>query len=86
MEVTEGITKMRALALKMDEEVEWLSYKLRPSTLDDLGLEDALRRHVLEWATSSDMHTAHKAPRPSPADVRGNRRLPPPANIPEPRL
>jgi len=59
-DVTEGVTKMRAVTLKMDEEVERLSLELRPLALDDLGLEDALRRHVQEWAASSgiavDLH------------------------------
>jgi PAS domain S-box-containing protein len=60
-DVTESITRMQALALRMDEEVERLSFELRPPALDDLGLEDALRRHVQEWSASSgiaaDLHT-----------------------------
>jgi len=72
-DVAEGITKMRAAALEMDEEVERLSFELRPLALDDLGLEDALRRHVQEWAASSgiavDLHAKNLDHRRLPAHV-----------------
>jgi signal transduction histidine kinase len=71
-DVAEGITKMMAVALRMDEEVERLSFELRPLTLDDLGLEDALRRHVQEWAACGiavDLHVKNLDQRCLPAHV-----------------
>jgi PAS domain S-box-containing protein len=58
--VRDGIQQMRQLALRIDEEVERLSFELHPPALDDLGLADALRRHVQQWSVTSgivvDLH------------------------------
>jgi PAS domain S-box-containing protein len=59
--ITERIEQLRAIAFRMDEEVEMLSYELRPQALDDLGLVDALHRHIDEWSALNgiavDFHT-----------------------------
>ena len=59
--IAERIEQLRTMAFRMDEEVELLSYELRPQALDDLGLVDALRRHVQEWSALNniavDFHT-----------------------------
>lgn len=59
--VMDSIHQLRVLTQRMDEEVDRLSFALRPSVLDDFGLQDALRRHVQAWATESgivvDLHT-----------------------------
>ncbi len=39
---------LREIVYKTIEEIQWLSYELRPSTLDDLGLLVALRRYIDE--------------------------------------
>lgn len=58
--VADEIQHMRQLALQIDAEVERLSFELRPLVLDDLGLADALRRHVQQWSATSgvvvDLH------------------------------
>ena len=48
--VREHIEQLRATALKLDEEIDRLSYELRPLALDDLGLAPALRRHAQAWS------------------------------------
>jgi PAS domain S-box-containing protein len=58
--VADEIQQMRELALQIDAEVERLSFELRPPALDDLGLADALRRHIQQWSATSgivvDLH------------------------------
>ncbi len=55
------ISRLRALVASIDEEVHRLALDLRPPALDDLGLEEALRRHVDAWSADSgiaaDLHT-----------------------------
>lgn len=67
------IGTLRALVLRMDEEVESLAFALRPLALDDLGLADALRRHVDLWTADSqiavDMHLRGLADARLPAAV-----------------
>jgi signal transduction histidine kinase len=58
--VADEIQQMRELALQIDAEVERLSFELRPPALDDLGLADALHRHIQQWSATSgivvDLH------------------------------
>lgn len=58
--VSARIGALRAMVVRMDEEVERLAFALRPPALDDLGLADALRRHVAVWSADShipvDLH------------------------------
>ena len=64
---------MQALAERIDAEVDFLAWELRPTALDDLGLTAALTNFVKEW--SSHYHI--------PADAHvtgfgsGSLRLPP---------
>jgi PAS domain S-box-containing protein len=55
------LVKIRALMRRMEDELDRLSYELRPLALDDLGLDDALRSHAQAWAKESgipiDVHT-----------------------------
>ena len=53
--VAERIDQLRTLALRMDDEVEHLSFELRPLALDDLGLGDALWRHLQEWSVLNNI-------------------------------
>jgi signal transduction histidine kinase len=61
-EVMAHLAHLRALTQTIDDEVDRLSYELRPRVLDDLGLADALRHHVEEWSRASkipvDLHLA----------------------------
>lgn len=59
--VIDSILQLRALTQRMDEEVDRLSFALRPSVLDDFGLQEALNLHVQAWKAESgiavDLHT-----------------------------
>ncbi len=44
------IDRLQEIAERIDSEVSFLAWELRPSTLDDLGLLDALRAFVNEWS------------------------------------
>jgi len=49
---TEGqaaVRNLRALAKEVAERVHRISFELRPTSLDDLGLHAALRNHVAAW-------------------------------------
>lgn len=49
-------------AQHMEDEVDRISHELRPLALDELGLDDALRRHAQAWSNESgvaiDLHTS----------------------------
>ena len=68
--VREHIEQLRATALQLDEEIDRLSYELRPPALDDLGLAPALRRHAQAWSQETAI--------PVEVHIRGieNERLP----------
>lgn len=57
----ERLGQLREVTRHLDEDVDRLSYELRPSVLDDLGLNDALRELARAWAEDSgvavDIHT-----------------------------
>jgi PAS domain S-box-containing protein len=56
-----GLDQMQRLARTLDSEVDRIAADLRPAVLDDLGLEDALHRHVRLWSEEvgvpADIHT-----------------------------
>lgn len=49
-ELTKEITKVKATASRIDSEVDFLAWELRPSVLDDLGLSAAMKRFVEDWS------------------------------------
>jgi signal transduction histidine kinase len=51
--VQESITKLERLAEGLMRDIHRLAWELRPSALDDLGLEMALRRYSQEWSETS---------------------------------
>jgi signal transduction histidine kinase len=51
--VQESISKQEALADRLMRDIHRLAWELRPSALDDLGLELALRRYTLAWSENS---------------------------------
>jgi len=69
--VAHEIQQLRDLALRIDDQIDRLTFELRPPSLDDLGLQAALRLLVKEWSATG--HT--------PVDVHigqlDHRRLPP---------
>ena len=59
--VGESLDKLEKLAEGLMRDIHRLAWKLRPSVLDDLGLEQALRRYADEWFQNTgvpvDLHT-----------------------------
>ena len=51
--VESRIARMSDVAMRLDEEIDRLSYELRPPALDDLGLAEALYRHMRLWTEES---------------------------------
>jgi signal transduction histidine kinase len=51
--VQESIGKLERLAEGLMRDLHRLAWELRPSTLDDLGLELALQRYATEWSENS---------------------------------
>lgn len=44
------VTRLQEIAERLDSEVSFLAWELRPSALDDLGLTDAIGAFVNEWS------------------------------------
>lgn len=44
------VREVQQIADRLDEDVSFLSSQLRPTALDDLGLENALRAYTAEWS------------------------------------
>jgi signal transduction histidine kinase len=59
-EVSNRVARLQEIAERLDTEVSFLAWELRPSALDDLGLVEALRAFVKEWSrhyeTAADFH------------------------------
>jgi signal transduction histidine kinase len=57
----ERLGQLREVVRRLDEDVDRLSWQLRPTVLDDLGLEEALRELSSAWTEASgvavDLHT-----------------------------
>ena len=65
------IEQTQAIAARLDADVDFLAWELRPAALDDLGLAAALANFVREWSKHfgipADFHTTGMdAERPSP--------------------
>lgn len=60
-ELARSIVRLQQIAADIDDEVDRLAAQLRPPALDDLGLGEALRRHVETWGRDAsvdvDIHT-----------------------------
>jgi two-component system CheB/CheR fusion protein len=56
------ITQLQAMAVQIGQEVRSLAVQLRPSVLDDLGLDLALSNYVEQWSARAhvavDLHTS----------------------------
>ncbi|WP_198321089.1 sensor histidine kinase [Azohydromonas aeria] len=57
----ERLAHLREVTRRLDDDVDRLSYQLRPALLDDLGLDEALRELAGSWAEASgvtvELHT-----------------------------
>jgi PAS domain S-box-containing protein len=46
----ETLERIKELAGKLDEDISFLTWELRPTALENLGLQGALRNYVAEWS------------------------------------
>jgi signal transduction histidine kinase len=49
------VERLQEIAHHLDSEISFLASELRPNTLDDLGLEAALRAHATDWSRHYDV-------------------------------
>ena len=54
-EMKPRVERLQEIAHLLDSEVSFLASELRPNTLDDLGLEEALRAHAVDWSRHYDI-------------------------------
>ncbi|MGH6647946.1 CheR family methyltransferase [Aquabacterium sp.] len=54
-EVRDQLTRSQAALLRLEDALDRLSHELRPTSLDDLGLQDALRRHLEGWSADTNI-------------------------------
>ncbi|MFN0277544.1 MAG: PAS domain S-box protein [Pyrinomonadaceae bacterium] len=62
---TTHVDRLQEIAERIDSEVSFLAWELRPAALDDLGLVDAIAAFVNEWSrhheVAADFHSAGHA-------------------------
>jgi len=51
----EPVARLRHEVERLDNEIDRLSYELRPPALDELGLEEALRSYANEWGSDTNV-------------------------------
>jgi signal transduction histidine kinase len=56
--LSEELTEVEAIVRQLDTDLDLLVSRLRPPSLDDLGLIAALENYVREWSKQSDVHAA----------------------------
>lgn len=50
LELKDAIGSVQASAMEIDRDISFLSWELRPTELEDLGLDDALKSFLREWS------------------------------------
>ena len=53
--VSQGIQKLKTLASSVGNEINRLAWEIRPTSLDDLGLQTAVEQLVQEWCERSNL-------------------------------
>jgi two-component system sensor histidine kinase UhpB len=56
--LAEQLAALEALTRQLDQELEQIIWRLRPTVLDDLGLVAALEHYITQWATTSGVEGA----------------------------
>lgn len=51
----EKLEQTKTIAERLDSDVDFLAWKLRPAALDDIGLAEAMRSFVSQWSKHSDV-------------------------------
>jgi signal transduction histidine kinase len=67
-DVAARVTRLQEICERLDAEVSFLAWELRPTALDDLGLIEALRTFVHEWSRHHEIDAKFHAVRVS--DIR----------------
>jgi signal transduction histidine kinase len=71
--MSDRVDRLQEIGERLDTEVSFLAWELRPSTLDDLGLVDAVGAYVNEWSKhydiAADFHSTGLAPARFDRDV-----------------
>jgi two-component system, chemotaxis family, CheB/CheR fusion protein len=74
--ISQKVEDVQKLADRIDRDVDFLAWELRPAALDDFGLRTTLGNFVREWATyagiRADYHTHGAARRRLPFEVETN--------------
>ena len=68
----ESIERLQELGKRLDEEVNFLVWELRPTVLDDLGLAAAIENYVREWTRHTDIAAEFHAGRLGNGRLEGN--------------
>jgi signal transduction histidine kinase len=75
-ELCSRVEQTQAVAQKLDEDVDFLAWELRPAALEDLGLAPALATFVNDWSKhfdiSAELHTSGMDGVRLPPDVEIN--------------
>jgi PAS domain S-box-containing protein len=66
--VADRVVRLQEISERLDSEVSFLAWELRPTALDDLGLVEALRTFVQEWSRHYEINADFQALRLS--DIR----------------
>jgi signal transduction histidine kinase len=54
-EVRSGVSRLKELASSVGHEINRLAWEIRPTTLDDLGLQTAVQQFLEEWSERSGL-------------------------------
>lgn len=75
-ELCQQIEKAQDYAQRVDSEIDFLAWELRPTVLDDLGLVVALENYVKEWSRHykipAEFHSSKVGKKRLPSDVETN--------------
>ena len=55
-EIQQRIVKLKALTADVGQEVNRLAWEIRPTALDDLGLQTAVQQFLEEWSETSKLN------------------------------
>jgi signal transduction histidine kinase len=54
-EIRQRVTKLKVLTADVGQEVNRLAWEIRPTSLDDLGLQTAVQQFLEEWSETSQL-------------------------------
>jgi PAS domain S-box-containing protein len=60
-EIPDRVARLQEIGERLDNEVSFLAWELRPTVLDDLGLAEALSTFTKEWSRHTDVNAGFQA-------------------------